>query len=196
VTAHQPDVHPEVATVVRLTAPLRHLDGSGGLAVSFGTRLPVVRTAGSSVVVATPDGRHRRIGAGAVVVAPRDDAARPLTRSAVLDTAYDFLGVPYLWGGRSGFAVDCSGFTGLVYGVHGVRLPRDADDQARAGDAVAAGDRHATDLAFFAPGGGGVTHVAMLVGGGNLIQAPSTGQTVSVARVSSVPGLVGVRRFL
>jgi len=46
-------------------------------------------------------------------------------RESIALTAKEFLNVPYLWGGKSFFAVDCSGFTQLVYKVHNIKLPRD-----------------------------------------------------------------------
>jgi gamma-D-glutamyl-L-lysine dipeptidyl-peptidase len=55
---------------------------------------------------------------------------------ALLATAHRFLGVPYLWGGCSPLGLDCSGFVQLVYRLHGVSLPRDADQQAEVGEPV------------------------------------------------------------
>ena len=107
--------------------------------------------------------------------------------------ARGFLGLPYLWGGRSGFAVDCSGFTNLVYGVHGVRLPRDADDQARTGISVTLSDARAGDLAFFGSGGT-VSHVGFVTADRQLLHAPQTGQNVSVTDLASRPGRVTIRR--
>ncbi len=184
-----------VATVIRLTVRLHRPDGTRSFAVSYGTRLPVLRTTASEVTVRTPSGRTRTVRAGAVAVAPAGSPAQASTRRSVIDGAFDFSGVPYLWGGRSGFAVDCSGFTNLVYGVHGVRLARDADDQARQGRSVAGGQQRRADLAFFAPSGS-VSHVGFVVGSDRLLHAPSTGQVVSVTRLSSMSGLSGVRRYL
>ena len=195
VTSRTPAVTADVATVTSVTAPLRRVDGSPGGRVSFGTRLPVLGASDGLVRVATPAGGTRTIMTSDVVIAARTARARPGTARSVMRDARRFLGVPYLWGGRSGWAVDCSGFTNLVYGVHGIRLPRDANDQALAGRAVAAGDTRAGDLAFFSAGSG-VSHVGFVTSDHRLLNAPRTGLTVAVTDLASRAGLVGLRRYL
>ena len=195
VTTRSPVRTEEVATVTSLTAPLRRTDGSRAGVASFGTRLPVLGVSGSVVRVATPAGGSRTIALSSVSVTARTAPARPRTVRSLMRDARGFLGVPYLWGGRSGFAVDCSGFTNLVYGVHGVRLPRDADDQALAGTAVAPGTARAGDLAFFSSGSG-ISHVGFVTGDGQLLHAPRTGQTVSVTDLATRPAPAAVRRYL
>jgi len=195
VTTRAPIPTDSIATVTRVTTRLHRDDGRRALTVSFGTRLPVIGTTDTDVRVTTPDGAARVVPRRAVVVRPADARALPATVRATLDSARSFAGVPYLWGGRSGFAVDCSGFTGLVLAVHGVRAPRDADDQARGGRAVATGDRRPGDLAFFGHDGA-VTHVGFVVGSDRLLQAPASGQVVSTTSMSNMSGLMAVRRYL
>jgi cell wall-associated NlpC family hydrolase len=195
VTARTPAQVATVATVTSLTTRLHHVDGRPSIVVGFGTRLPVIAGSGHDLRVATPHGTSRVVSADDVVVRPGDQAALPATVRSVLASARSFTGVPYLWGGRSGFAVDCSGFTGLVLAVHGVQVPRDADDQARAGRAVASGHQRAGDLAFFGSSTA-VTHVGFVVGSDRLLQAPGSGRDVTTTSLSSMSGLVAVRRFL
>jgi gamma-D-glutamyl-L-lysine dipeptidyl-peptidase len=57
-------------------------------------------------------------------------------REALLTTAFNMLGTPYLWGGTSFKGVDCSGFTKTIYLMNGMILPRDASQQVNAGDPV------------------------------------------------------------
>jgi len=57
-------------------------------------------------------------------------------RESIALTAKEFLNVPYLWGGKSFFAVDCSGFVQLVYKIHNVKMPRDTYQQAEVGDVL------------------------------------------------------------
>ncbi len=94
-------------------------------------------------------------------------------------------GVPYVWGGRTECGVDCSGFVQSVYGLHGVRLPRDSRDQREcgagrepgAGRAPRGRDRDALlpgDLVFFAPEGHGITHVAVSLGGARILHAAAS----------------------
>lgn len=75
-----------------------------------------------------------------------------LTRKNVLvflESVRRFIGVPYLWGGKSFFGVDCSGLTQINYKFFGVNLPRDSKDQAKMGKEVKREDILPGDLLFF-----------------------------------------------
>ena len=94
------------------------------------------------------------------------------------------LGTPYRWGGESttrGF--DCSGLTQHAYQAANLDLPRTSYQQYRATDRVAREDLAPGDLVFFSVSGGRVDHVGIYVGGGRFIHAPSSGKTVSFARL-------------
>ena len=83
-----------------------------------------------------------------------------------------FLGTSYLWGGRSVFGVDCSGFVQQVFRLFGVALQRDAYQQAEQGKAVESiNDARAGDLAFFHNDAGRITHVGLVLSGGHIIHA-------------------------
>lgn len=84
---------------------------------------------------------------------------------AIIKTLKLFSGVPYLWGGKSGFGIDCSGLVQLVYGFHGITLPRDTKDQVKAGKKVARKNMQGGDLLFM-PG-----HVAVYLGKGRIIHS-------------------------
>lgn len=83
-----------------------------------------------------------------------------------------FRGIPYLWGGRSMFGLDCSGFTQLVFKIAGFLIRRDASQQAEQGDDVDfISNVQAGDLAFFDNEEGHITHVGILLGDNNIIHA-------------------------
>lgn len=88
----------------------------------------------------------------------------------VCNLARTFVGVPYLWGGRTPFGMDCSGFTQRVYALAGVVIPRDAHLQASWSgfDHVRRNELEPGDLMFFAgkddPRGRDITHVALCLG--------------------------------
>ena len=103
------------------------------------------------------------------------------------------LGVPYVWGGESpGVGFDCSGLTQWSWRQAGVSLPRTAAAQYDAIAHIPLSDLQPGDLLFWAYGGG-ISHVAMYVGGGEVIQAPETGEVVSYQGIWG-SGLVGAGR--
>ena len=191
----------EVATVVARTAWLRTDTTAAGrvVEVSFGTRMPVLARVDGWLRVGLPGGVVRRVDTGAVVRAGMAAPALPATGTSIVQSAKSFTGLPYLWAGRSGFGFDCSGLTSLVYRVHGVVIPRDADAQAVKGRAVPAGAMAPGDLLFYATGSGYVHHVSMYAGSGQMVQSPATGQAVQTIPVSTRAYAVqfaGARRYL
>jgi len=188
----------EVATVVVPTTWLRSADGTRALEVSFGTRLPILARGSSAVEVALPNGSTMLVDPQAVAVAAPGASPLPATASAVLVSARAFIGLPYLWAGTSGFGFDCSGLVYGVYRAHGVMLPRDAGPQAKVGIPVERQELEPGDLVFFARDGS-VHHVAIYVGGGEVLEAPYVGATVRVMELSSLPyatEYAGARRVL
>ena len=90
----------------------------------------------------------------------------------ILNTAKLFLGIPYLWGGRSTFGIDCSGFIQTVFKINGIALPRDAKDQVEHGKNIEFMDNiKPCDLVFFGDPEGNITHVGMAIGDGKIIHA-------------------------
>ena len=87
-------------------------------------------------------------------------------------TAKSFLNTPYLWGGRTHYGIDCSGFTQAVYRLQGTNLLRDASMQAEQGETVDfLAEAKLGDLAFFDNEEGRITHVGILFGNGQIIHA-------------------------
>jgi len=92
----------------------------------------------------------------------------------VIDTAQQFLGVPYVWGGSSPSGFDCSGFVQYVFARCGIDLPRTADVQATAGIPVSKAELQPGDLVFFAGDYVNISHVGIYVGNGKMIHASTT----------------------
>ena len=93
-------------------------------------------------------------------------------RESIMLTAKEFINVPYLWGGKSFFAVDCSGFTQLVYKVHNIKLPRDASQQVEVGESLTFVEETAPgDLAFFENAEGKIIHVGIMLENQKIIHA-------------------------
>ena len=97
-----------------------------------------------------------------------------------VEVAEQLIGTPYLWGGRGIGGIDCSGLVQLAFGLAGVSVPRDSDQQAAAGRAAAANARRG-DLLFFPD------HVALLAGPDTVVHA--SGHWMEV-RIESLADLV------
>jgi cell wall-associated NlpC family hydrolase len=92
--------------------------------------------------------------------------------SDIISTAFLFLNAPYLWGGKSPFGIDCSGFTQLVYKINGYKLPRDAYQQVDLGSPLSfVEEAEAGDIAFFDNEEGRIVHVGILLDNQQIIHA-------------------------
>ncbi|MFC1618530.1 NlpC/P60 family protein [Candidatus Neomarinimicrobiota bacterium] len=90
------------------------------------------------------------------------------TGDRLVSVAREYLGIPYLWGGTSCKAFDCSGFIQTVYRMNNRELPRDANQMVKAGEPVEFGEDYENlrrgDLLFFGPSPDRITHVALYMG--------------------------------
>lgn len=116
--------------------------------------------------------------------------------NAVYDTATDYLGLKYVWGGASlTKGADCSGFTQQIYKKFGVSLPHHAADQAKMGTKITSKKNlQAGDLVFFGSKNN-ITHVGIYGGDGKFIESPHTGASVRVSKLSSRKDFVSGSRF-
>lgn len=104
-------------------------------------------------------------------------------RVALVTYATQFVGNPYVWGGISlTNGADCSGFVLSVYAQYGIYLPHSSRAQANCGRRVSTAELQPGDLLFYGSGGS-INHVAMYIGGGQIVHAstPSTGIIISSA---------------
>ena len=103
------------------------------------------------------------------------------------------LGVAYQWAAEDpGVGFDCSGLTSWAWGMAGTPLAHYSGSQFAATAPVAVTDLQPGDLLFYGPGGS--EHVAMFIGGGDMIEAPRSGETVWVTPVRTGDGFAGAGR--
>ena len=94
------------------------------------------------------------------------------SKSKLVETAFYYLNTPYLWGGKSIFGIDCSGFTQMVYRLNGYKLYRDASQQAKQGEVLSfIEESEPGDLAFFDNSDGFITHVGIILPNNYIIHA-------------------------
>lgn len=124
--------------------------------------------------VSVPQARPRR---------PKVEAAAPDTNAQLsprgqkvtklLNYAFGFMGVPYVWGGEDPSGMDCSGFTQRVFCDQGMPIPRTADIQFGVGQSVPRGQEQAGDLIFFETYCPGPSHVGIYLGRQQFLHASS-----------------------
>lgn len=95
-----------------------------------------------------------------------------IEKSNLIKTAFLYLNTPYLWGGKTPFGIDCSGFTQMIYKLNGYKLLRDASQQATQGEALSfIEESEPGDLAFFDNSEGAIIHVGIIMENNYIIHA-------------------------
>jgi len=90
----------------------------------------------------------------------------------IVENAYLYLDAPYLWGGRSPFGIDCSGLIQMAFKLNGIKLPRDAHQQAAQGtDVNSLYEALPGDLAFFDNEEGNIVHTGIVLANNRIIHA-------------------------
>jgi len=144
--------------------------------VPFATLVNVRESAGDDSLIQLPDGRTWQLKTSDLLSLDQRPLPTPDGIQPTLSLLRRFAGIPYLWGGRTPYGFDCSGLAGTFYAFMGVSIPRDADQQFRAG-MVVDGKPQPGDLLFFgeddedAVDGFRITHVAISLGADEFIHA-------------------------
>lgn len=105
-------------------------------------------------------------------------------RVDICQYAKEFLGNPYVWGGTSlTNGADCSGFVMSIFKKYGVNLPRNSRSQANSGTTISVSEAQPGDLIFYG-NGKSINHVAIYIGGGQVIHASSPKTGIRISNVS------------
>ena len=157
-----------------------------------GEELEYVETLGEWVKISL-DGEEAYVAAEFVTVEEKLDTAITMTellygegvsdvRVDLVEYAKQFLGNPYVWGGTSlTKGADCSGFVLSVFKKYGISLSHSSKAQANEGTKISLSELKPGDLVFYGNSSGSINHVAIYIGGGQVIHAssPKTGIKIS-----------------
>lgn len=181
------------ARAVALDATVEDMRGRVLARLPWGARVIV---AGGNTTL--PDGRSGRVREGAWILEDELVERFQPSGSAAVGTAMEWLGVPYLWGGRTRWGVDCSGLIQAIYRLHGAAIPRDSYQQANCGEPIEPGRDFgalkAGDLVFFrAEDSEHIVHVAISLGGPEIIHSAEVNGCVAL---DSLVGDSGLERAL
>jgi len=115
-----------------------------------------------------------------------------------VQTAMEYIGTPYVFGGISPGGFDCSGYVRYVFAHAGVSLPRTADEQYEMGRPVSEGSLRTGDLVFFSTYDYGPSHVGIYLSDGNFINASSSRGVAIDSLYSEYWGscYIGARRIM
>lgn len=175
--------------LVMVTAAFTRLhttDKEPGIELAFLTRLPLVEETGDWVTVATPDGEGLLRKEDVRIVNANEPIELTGDRGeAIVESGKRFLDLHYLWGGMSSYGYDCSGFAYNMHRSVGIQIPRDASDQARAGQLIEKEELLPGDLLFFAyeEGKGRVHHVGIYMGNGEMIHSPDSRSAIEIVKL-------------
>jgi gamma-D-glutamyl-L-lysine dipeptidyl-peptidase len=108
--------------------------------------------------------------------------------------SFNYINTPYLWGGKSVFGVDCSGFTQVVFKLLGIHLQRDAYQQATQGEAIGfIQEAKCGDLAFFDNEEGRITHVGIMLDSNTIIHSSGKVRIDTIDHSGIVSSDTGIR---
>ena len=120
-------------------------------------------------------------------------APAPSHSGDLIGEAYKYLGVPYVWGGKTPAGFDCSGFTSYVFRqAYGMEIGSWTGAQENLGTKISVSQAQPGDLLFWGSAGS-TYHVAIYLGGGSYIHAPYEGRTVEVNTISNFTPQFAVR---
>lgn len=163
-------VDQKMITPITSRSTSRYLNSPSAVATDIFTIIPVnseqnlMIVAGSTLPVWRPYKKEFKVDKD-IYAMPGNVSYGPVkdSRGLVIRQALKYFNAPYLWGGRSPFGVDCSGFTQVIYKTAGIFLPRDTSSQVHEGKAFSfVEEAEPGDLAFFDNDEGEIVHTGII----------------------------------
>ena len=179
----QLQILPEGATIITKGYTTNWVNSAvfNGQAIQLPLGTPIVFDAQANFVLTYTD-------------ASLDPTNNVFTAEALEIVVKQFLGTAYLWGGRSVFGIDCSGFVQMVFKLFNYKLPRDAYQQAEMGEAIGfLAEAKPGDLAFFDNEQGKITHVGILLSPHQIIHASAVVRIDPIDQAGIVSSSSGLR---
>ena len=143
-------------------------------------------------------GRPEPVAPAPATSAPRPPSESPgSVRTRVVNTALEMVGTPYRYGGSTPAGFDCSGLVHYAYRAAGIPVPRTTEEQHDTARGIALPEARAGDLLFFKIRSK-ADHVAIFLGDGRFVHAPSSGKRVSVGTLRDpywADSFLGARRL-
>ncbi len=162
--------------------------------VPKGEEMEYVETLDNGWVKIAIDGEDAYVSAEYVTVEDKLDTAITMTellygegvsdvRVDLVEYAKQFLGNPYVWGGTSlTKGADCSGFVLSIFKKYGVKLSHHSGTQAKEGTKISTSELLPGDLVFYSNSSGTINHVAIYIGGGQVIHASSPKSGIKISK--------------
>ena len=162
----------------------KNINGGDDSVLSFGTKVPVIEEDAPFISIALPDGKLGKI--------PAQNLITTQARVQLINLAKSLLGTPYVWGGKSAFGFDCSGFVQLVLNTMGISIARDTGMQVKSKWLQEINNNEAKqgDLVFFAENEQ-INHVGFSLGEGKIIHCSGEVKIESINE-----GVAGFNHYL